>query len=259
MKDTVRIDKYLANNGYCSRRDVESFLKKNNVTVNGETVFEHGVRINPSTDKILINGKSIKPPRLVYYMLNKPAGYISTVHDEKGRKTILSLIKTKERVYPIGRLDQETTGIILFTNDGDFANLLIHPRYHVPKTYEALINGYVPDATVSKLRNGIKLDDGRTQPADITIMTTNEKQTVLRIVLYEGKKRQIRRMCETLKLQLVELKRTRFGPVSLGKLASGKFRELTRAEIRELREESAKVEKNRSDIVRASKASRELK
>lgn len=236
-KNTIRIDKFLANNGYCSRRDVENFLKKNTVTVNGTRIFEHGLRIHPK-DTVLVNNKPIKQPNLVYLMLNKPKGYISTVHDEKGRNTVLSLVNSKERVYPIGRLDKETTGIILFTNDGEFANRLIHPRYHVSKTYEAEINGYVPESKIKKMQQGVMLEEGLTKPADIKILTTDAKKTFLRITLYEGRKRQIRRMCEVLKLPLVALRRIQFGPIRLGKLPEGKLRPLTKAEIRMLREAS---------------------
>src|SRR6266700_4605 len=156
-KYTIRLNKYLANLGICSRRDVKSLLKSQVVTVNGERAKEPGQRIDSAIDEILLNGKKLKQPHFVYYLLNKPKGIVSTTADEYGRKNVISLIPTKERIYPVGRLDKDTTGLLMLTNDGELTNLLIHPRYHVDKVYHLIIAGKVNDAQLRALRNGVLL------------------------------------------------------------------------------------------------------
>jgi 23S rRNA pseudouridine2605 synthase len=168
LKDaTIRLDKYLSSSGVCSRRAVEEFLTTNTVTLNGKKATESGIRLNPEVDVILINNKPLKKPQLVYFMLNKPKGIITTAADEYGRENVISFIDTKERIFPIGRLDKDTHGLILLTNDGDLTNHLIHPRYHVPKIYEAKIAHELFPYQLDSLRNGVMLDDGMTQPAVI--------------------------------------------------------------------------------------------
>src|ERR1700722_18353813 len=167
MENTQRLNKYLANLGYCSRRNVENFLKANNVTVNGKRIIEQGFRIDQKKDVILLNGKKMMQPKFVYYLLNKPKGIVSTTADEYGRKNVISLIPMKERIYPVGRLDKDTTGLLLLTNDGELTNHLIHPKYHVDKVYRLTIQGQANMAQLKALRDGVLLDDGITAPAKV--------------------------------------------------------------------------------------------
>lgn len=236
---TIRADKYLSSLGVASRRNIEVFLKKNNISANGKRILEHGERISP-TSVIVMNGKKLYRPSKVYFMLNKPKDYISTVSDEFGRKNVLSLIKTKERIFPIGRLDKDTHGLLLLTNDGNLTNLLIHPRYHILKVYQLTIRGAPTDQQLNRFRNGVELDDGKTLPANIQISYKETGKTVLNVGLYEGRKRQIRRMCETLGMQLLDLQRIEFGPLELGNIKLGEYRTLTSKEIQLLKTSSIK-------------------
>lgn len=230
-KKTTRLDSYLAHLGIDSRRNIQAILKRYTVLVNGKRVEEAGTRINPENDTITINGKNVIVPQLVYFLLYKPKGYISTSDDEQGRKTVLDLVKSPTRIYPVGRLDKDSTGLMVLTNDGDLSNKLIHPKYHVPKTYEVLISGHVSDIKLQKLRNGVTLDDGMTRPAGVKVLRQTNSKALLQIVLYEGKKRQIRRMAEALELTVLDLKRVKFGPLTLGRLQPGNYRSLTKTEI----------------------------
>jgi len=231
MEETERLNKYLANLGICSRRNVENFLKENNVTVNGKRVIEPGIRINPASDTILLNGNKINKPKFVYYLLNKPKGIVSTTSDEFGRKNVISLIHINERIYPVGRLDKDTSGLLILTNDGELTNHLIHPRYHVDKVYRLKINGQASEAQLKALRNGVFLDDGITSPAKASILKIKGRASELKMIIHEGRNRQIRRMCETVGIHLLELQRTKFGPISLGELKEGEYRALTEKEI----------------------------
>ncbi|HVZ67549.1 MAG TPA: pseudouridine synthase [Patescibacteria group bacterium] len=231
MNDTQRLDKYLANLGVCARRAVEDLLKRESLTINGVRAEEPGIRINPDKDKILLNGKEIKKPKLVYYLLNKPKGVISTTSDEKGRKNVTSLIPTSLRLYPVGRLDKDTTGLILLTNDGELTNHLTHPRYEVHKTYKLTINGRVNEKQLSSLRNGVKLEEGLTHPAEVKVVREGDI-SILEVTIHEGKNRQIRRMCLALGIKLTDLQRIKLGPIEIGNLGVGKYRELTVAELK---------------------------
>lgn len=233
--NTVRLNKYLANLGICARRDVKQFLKTKNVTINGERVRESGTRFNPTVDEVLINGNKIKQPKPVYFLLNKPTGIISTTSDEYGRKNVTSLVPKVGKIYPVGRLDKDTTGLILLTNDGELTNLLTHPSFHVDKMYQLTIKGFVSKEQLKALRAGVLLDDGITAPAEVKVIKSDRMQTILEMVLHEGRNRQIRRMCETVGAELVALDRIKFGPISKGNLKVGSFRELTHAEIQSLK------------------------
>lgn len=232
---TIRLNKYLANLGVCSRREVKQLLKSQTVRVNGERAKEPGLRIDPGSDAILLNGKKLQPPRFMYYLLNKPKGIVSTTADEYGRKNVTSLIPTKERIYPVGRLDKDTTGLILLTNDGELTNLLIHPRYHVDKVYRLTVAGKANEAQLRALRNGVLLDDGITYPANVTVSKISPTTSVMEMKIHEGRNRQIRRMCETVGITLLELQRIRFGPLGLGGLKEGQFRELSKEEVQALK------------------------
>lgn len=237
----IRLNKYLASIGLASRRKITELIKKEKVKVNNLITIEPGVKINPQKDKITFDGNDIvsKNTRLTYLILNKPKGIISTASDEMGRKTVLSLVNTKDRLYPVGRLDSESVGLILLTNDGELTNKLTHPRYHINKTYHVLITGKVPQGKLNTLRRGVILKDGKTASAEVRIVMNNIKSTLFEIVLHEGKNRQIRRMCAALKLNIISLKRVAIGPIELGNLKPGESRPLTDAEIAILKEHAS--------------------
>lgn len=233
---TVRLNKYLANFGFDARRKISDFLLENDVTVNGKKVTEPGVRINPQTDKVRVNGKTLKTSEnYVYYLLNKPRGVISSVKDEHGRQTVVDLIDTKERVYPVGRLDAETKGALILTNDGELANRLTHPSFHVDKTYLCLVPGQVSDKQKDQLGKGLLLKDGLTAPAQVNIIQKNSNRTQFEITIHEGKNHQVRRMLAKVGLELIELKRVSIGPLQLSDLASGNYRSLTKQEVNQLK------------------------
>jgi len=230
---TTRLDKYLSNRGVTSRRNIKKLLKSHTVTVNGTRVFELGIRITPETDDLRINGNKLPYSKHVYFMLNKPIGIVSTSSDEYGRTNVVSLIDTSVRIFPVGRLDKDTSGLILLTNDGDLTHKLTHPKYHVPKIYHLTIQGMITDEQKKAFADGVLLRDGITQPVHIAVLKIG-KISLLRIVLHEGRYRQIRRMCETLGIELIHLKRIAFGPIKLGSLKEGEYRNLTKHEIASL-------------------------
>lgn len=234
-KPTIRLDKFLANNGYASRRGVKDLLKYQNVMVNGKRVKESGTRIDLEKDEVKINGEKVKPSRFVYYLLNKPKGIISTSSDEFDRENVTNLVPSNQRIYPVGRLDKDTHGLILLTNDGELTHKLTHPKFHVPKKYILEIAGSVSDEKIEKLRRGVILSDGITQPAIVKRAKQTEKSVVLEMEISEGRYRQIRRMCQAIFLELINLKRIQFGPIKLGELKEGKYRNLSEREVDELR------------------------
>jgi len=240
----IRVNKYLANLGVCSRRDVKTFLHNNVVTLNREHILEQGVRFDPYKDVLQINGERIKPPKLVYYLLHKPKGVISTTADEFGRKNVTSLIPSNERIFPVGRLDKDTTGLLILTNDGELTNMLIHPKYKVNKVYQITIARKIHPTQLKALRNGVLLSDGITAPARVSIIKERPTISFLEMTIHEGRNRQIRRMCETVGIKLLELKRIRFGPLELEGLGVGKFRPLTQHEVQQLKKISSLTSKS---------------
>lgn len=237
MEDTTqRLDKYLANLGVTSRRTVEELLHSKTLTVNGKRVTQPGTRINPQKDKIVLIGVTLEPPKRVYYLVHKPKGVISTSSDEKGRKNVISLVPSKQRLYPVGRLDKETTGLIILTNDGELTNLLTHPRYHVSKVYRLIVQGTISRNQIRAFQRGINLTDGKTAPAEIHIVNERRTTSLLQITLHEGKNRQIRRMCEKVGLPLLELSRIKIGPIEMGNLTEGSYRMLSKKEIQQLKD-----------------------
>ena len=237
--NNIRLDRYLSNLGICARRDVKQLLMHQHVTVNGKRVRESGLRIDPRQDDVRVNGVKQRARKLIYFMLHKPKGIISTTSDEYDRQNITSFIPTKERIYPVGRLDKDTTGLILLTNDGDLTNRLTHPKYHIYKVYHLTIRGMVNPAQFKALRTGVLLEDGITAPAKVRVLSQSKNITNLEVTLHEGKNRQIRRMCETVGLHLTDLKRVQFGPIKINNLIKGQYRELTAAEIETLKKMSA--------------------
>lgn len=232
---TIRLDKFLSNSGVRSRRGIKKLLKEGNLTVNGKRVTESGTRIDPTKDKVLLSGRTITTPGFVYFLLNKPMGYISTTADEFSRDNVVSLIDTPERIYPIGRLDKDTHGLLLLTNDGELTHKLTHPRYHVPKIYRLHVAGTVEDAKLHAMRTGILLSDGITLPAEVQLLSEKNDITTLLVTLHEGRNRQIRRMCEEVGMKLLDLERIAFGPLKLGKVPLGAYRELAKQEVAALR------------------------
>lgn len=238
MAELIRLQKFLADNGVASRRKSEELISMCRVTVNGR-VASLGDKINPETDKILLDGKEIiaqKSREYVYIMLNKPRGYVSTMSDEKGRKCVASLVEdVGTRVFPVGRLDLNSEGLLLFTNDGEFSNNMMHPSKHISKIYRVTVRGNISEEQLTSLSESIMIDGKRTIPARINVLLAEQERTVMEITLYEGRNRQIRRICENAELEVIRLKRTSIGGVKLGMLKTGKWRYLTSAEIASLK------------------------
>lgn len=230
MPQGERLQKVLAERGWGSRRVCEDLIASGRVTVNGETAVL-GRRVDTSNDMVEVDGVPIGVrPGLVYYLLNKPEGVITTAHDPQGRPTVVELVPPEPRVYPVGRLDLDTSGLLLLTNDGDLANRLAHPSHGVEKEYLAEVRGRPSSGVVRRLREGVELDDGRTAPARVS----QPDPGVLRITIHEGRNRQVRRMCEAVGYPVLRLVRVRIGPLRDASLAPGQWRELTTAEVREL-------------------------
>jgi 23S rRNA pseudouridine2605 synthase len=232
-----RLQKVIAQAGVASRRKAEELISQGKVTVNGKTVKEMGIQVGPE-DKIAVNGVPLKQEEKVYYLLNKPKHTISSVSDDKGRDTVLDCFgSTSERIFPIGRLDYETTGLLLLTNDGEFANLMMHPRSHIRKTYECAVDGILDDSMCAKLEHGIMLEDGRTLPAEVSILQRSEKKnkTVLLITIQEGRNREIRRMMEYFHCEVTRLNRVQYAFLDLGNLRQGQYRKLRSYEVKKLK------------------------
>ena len=231
-----RLQKILSRAGISSRRAAETMITDGRISVNGQIVTELGSKADPETDLIKLDGKPVViSKKRVYLLLNKPAGYVTTLADPGGRPVITELIKDiQERLYPVGRLDFNTEGLLLLTNDGDWANRLAHPSHEVEKEYLVKIRGNLGTDKIAQLVNGIKLDDGWTAPAKVGIVRALEKNVWFTLTIHEGRYRQVRRMCEALELPLVKLKRVRYGTILLGELKSGEYRLLDPAEAKML-------------------------
>ncbi len=237
VKEVERLQKILAAAGVASRRKCEELITSGAVEVNGVVVKELGTKADPANDIIAVKGKPIASEKKIYLMLNKPKGVITSASDPKGRKIVSDFLPgIKERVYPVGRLDYDTEGLLLLTNDGEFANLLTHPSHHVPKTYLATVKGVPHGTALEKLQNGIKLEDGMTAPAEVEYhdVDMDSKQSTVQITIYEGRNRQVRRMFEAVGHPVTRLKRIQFGHLGLENMQRGKYRHLTVSEIKEL-------------------------
>lgn len=233
-----RIQKIIAQAGIASRREAERLIIEGRVTLNGKVVDELGTKADPDKDYIKVNGKLItRPEPKAYVILYKPRGYVTTTSDPEGRPTVIELLeKVKGRVFPVGRLDYDTEGLILCTNDGDLAHRLQHPRHEVPKTYFAKVDGVPTQDEIAKLRNGIRLEDGMTAPARVKIIRKAEANSWLEIIIHEGRKHQVKRMCEAIGHPVIKLKREGFAFLTLGDLKPGEFRHLTAEEVKKLNE-----------------------
>ncbi len=234
-----RLQKFLSRAGIASRREAEKLIAAGHVRVNGIVITELGTKIDPAKDKVFYKGKQVQiSAKKVYYILNKPRGYISSVKDDRGRKTVVDILSdVPERIFPIGRLDYQTEGLLLLTNDGEFMNKLLHPKYEIEKTYVAKIEGLITKEDMFKLADGIQLDDGKTAPADVYLDSYDKaaKRSIVEITIHEGRNRQVRRMFQALGYEVRALKRIVFAGLTLQGLKRGEYRQLTEAELRRLK------------------------
>lgn len=235
--EKIRLQKLIAESGMCSRRKAEEYISGGRVKVNGHVAsIGDGATYN---DVITVDGERLhieKKKKKYYIMLNKPRGYVTTMSDELDRKCVTELLTgIDDRVYPIGRLDRNSEGMLLFTNDGQFANDIMHPSKHISKTYRVTVRPDVTEEQLIELTDGVVIDGKKTLPATVTVLTKEEGRVVLRIVIKEGRNRQIRKMCEAVGLEVARLRRTAIGPVKMGMLKPGTYRELTAEEVKALK------------------------
>lgn len=233
--EPIRLQKFISQCGIASRRKAEELILNGSVKVNGKTAIL-GDKVT-SEDKVFVKGKRIVLPKTKfrYIMLNKPRGFITTMNDERGRKCVAQLVENVgERVYPIGRLDKDSEGMLVFTNDGEFANKVMHPRNGVYKIYRVTIRPSVDEEQLVKLETGVELDGKKTAPAIVHVIHKEQGRVVLEMILHEGKNREIRRMCEAVGLEVARLKRTQIGGVKMGMLKQGDWRDLTENEVKKL-------------------------
>ena len=233
----IRLQKFLSEAGIASRRKAEILIMAGKVEVNGKIVTELGTKIDTEKDVVYYNHKKVeKKQKLIYIMLHKPEGYVTTVKDQFQRPTVLDLLKTvKERVYPVGRLDYDTSGLLLLTNDGALTYRLTHPKHNIEKTYEAKLFGTPSEADILQFRKGVLIDGKKTQPAKLEILEKGEKYCTVRIIIQEGRNRQVRKMCQAIKHPVAQLKRVGTVTLYLKNLEKGKYRYLTEKEIQYLK------------------------
>ena len=246
-----RLQKYIASCGITSRRKAEELILAGKVQVNRITVKELGVKVNPMKDRVKVNGQVIEPEKAVYYLFNKPKGIVTTVTDSHDRQTVMDYMKDiKERIYPVGRLDMNTEGLLLFTNDGDFAQAMTHPSKGVEKTYEVKIKGRVSDDHLQHIADGVELEDGVTSPATLTDMGFDGKTnaTTILITIHEGRNRQVRRMFEHFHYSVRNLKRIEYAGLTLNGVKRGAYRELTKSEVKNLMETGVAVKEGWSAL-----------
>ncbi len=235
--EKLRIQKMIADSGYCSRRKAETLISQGRVKLNGRPI-KLGDKCD-FRDIITIDGERIYMPKkknFIYIMLNKPRGYVTTVSDELDRRCVMDLISDiEERVYPVGRLDRNSEGLLLFTNDGEFANSIMHPSRHISKTYRVTVRPDISDEQLVRLSEGIEIDGKKTLPANVIVKEKQPGRVVMLITIKEGRNRQIRKMCEAVGLEVARLRRISIGPLKLGMLKPGTWRELTAEELRAIR------------------------
>lgn len=233
----LRLQKYLAEQGIASRRKSEDLIRQGKVKVNGH-IAQIGMKINPRKDIVTVGNQKIVSPRkrkMIYVMLNKPRGYVTTVSDELGRKTVMDLLPDfGDRIYPVGRLDKDSEGLLILTNNGSFTNCMTHPSHEYAKVYRVTVRPSVNDEILDNLRNGIVIDGRKTAPCEVTVLTQEENRVVLEMILHEGRNREIRKMCESQNLEVARLKRISIGSLKLGMLKQGDYREIGEQEIKKL-------------------------
>lgn len=231
----VRLNKFLASAGVTSRRKADLLIQEGRITINGKVVVEMGVKIHPSRDQVFVDGKQVSIlDEYVYIVFNKPKDCITTMSDERGRVTVMDYIKLKTRVFPVGRLDRNTTGVLLLTNDGELANRLMHPSYEVKKAYKVTLDKSLADGDAEKLRRGVKLDDGKATESEVFVLP-GERKKVVGIAIHEGRNREVRRMFEQLGYDVRKLDRVAYGEVTVDGLRRGEWRYLTKQELSQLR------------------------
>jgi len=239
MTEPIRLQKYLAERGIASRRGAEGLIRAGRVTVNGRKATI-GMSVDPQDDLVAVDGQNLgqQRDRPVVLVLHKPRGYVTTMNDPHAARTVAELVADYPvRLFPVGRLDKDSEGLLLMTNDGALANALMHPASHIAKVYRVTLRGQVSDAQRDKLSAGMELDGRPTQPIELRVLAEEQDRTVLQLTLREGRNRQIRRMCEALGLEVLRLRRTALGPLKLGLLPAGQWRELTAEEVRRLKKQ----------------------
>ena len=234
-----RIQKVIANSGYCSRRKAEELILKGKVSVNGNPIYELGTKVD-SSDTIEVEGHALKITNKVYYLLNKPRGVITSSSDDKGRKTVVDLINTDTRIYPVGRLDYDTTGALILTNDGELANLIMHPKSNIDKVYIAKINGLIGKSEINKLKNGVVIDGIKTSKSKARIKNYDKKTntSIVELTIHEGKNHQVKKMFESLGYKVLKLKREKIAFLDVNNLKSGEYRILNPKEVKKLYNET---------------------
>lgn len=233
-----RLQKFLAEAGVASRRKAEELIAAGKIKVNGKVVTELGTKIDPKKDEVLYLDKEVskREVELVYIMLHKPEGYVTTAKEQFGRPGVMDLVRdVKERIFPVGRLDYDTSGLLLLTNDGDLTYKLTHPKHDVDKTYIAKLYGTPDDMDLQKFRRGVVIDGKQTKPAKMQIIEKGERQSTVEIIIHEGRNRQVRKMCEAIKHPVAQLKRVATGDLTMGDLPKGKYRHLTPKEVKYLK------------------------
>jgi 23S rRNA pseudouridine2605 synthase len=236
VTDVERLQKVLAQAGIASRRQAEVWIQEGKVQVNGQVITELGTKVDPEKDRILVKGKPIQKERKRTFLFYKPLYVISSMHDPQGRKVIPDFFRSvQERVYPVGRLDFDTEGLLLVTNDGELANHLLHPRFEVEKQYVATVKGVPDESSLDQLRRGIYLEDGLTAPAQVKMIHKREEDSKIKLTIHEGKNRQVRRMCKAIGHPVMHLVRTRLANLTVKGLKRGEFRELTDKEVTTLK------------------------
>lgn len=240
LDEEMRLNKFLSEAGVASRRKADELITSGVVRVNGNVVTELGMKVHPQKDDVSVRGTPVYVQAQLYYiLLNKPKDCITTTSDEKGRRTVMDLVPTEHNIYPVGRLDRNTTGALLLTNDGDVANVLMHPRFHIEKSYVAELGEKIKTQDIERLRNGVKLEDGKSAPADAEVLD-GPTGMVVGLVIHEGRNRQVRRMFETLGYTVRKLDRVNYAGFSLKGLKRGAWRYLEESEVGYLRKLTAK-------------------
>lgn len=235
--EEMRLQKFLAECGVASRRKCEQLIQQGKIKVNGVIVTELGTKVTPKKDTIIYNGKKLEiENNFVYILLNKPIGYVTTAKDQFNRDTVLDLIKIKQRIVPVGRLDMYTSGALLLTNDGQFVYKVTHPKHEIEKTYNATVSGIVTNKDIEKLQQGVQIENYKTKPAKAKILKIDKEKNISRIqiIIHEGKNRQVRKMCEAIGKKVVALHRSKIGSIDVKDLELGKWRYLTTKEVQSL-------------------------
>lgn len=249
-----RLQRVIAARGVSSRRSAEELITGGRVSVNGQTVTELGTRVNATADEIRVDGKVLRPQRLRTVLLNKPPGYITTTQDDRERRTVMELVTTRERLYPVGRLDRDTEGLLLLTNDGELANRIMHPRYRLAKEYHVLTTGRPPERVFQRLRDGIRIDNRHVVPDEVRLLRETREGIWIRLVVHEGFYHAVRRLMEAVNIPVVRLRRHRVGPVSVQGVDSGTFRDLSAGELAQLAEAvhlGREIEPSHNDVTAA--------